>query len=69
MLLWVFTALIVVTVAGIATYQATNSLIIVGIIVAIIGGFFLFFATKMLIARIENIRALLADFFDFLNRK
>lgn len=49
--------------------SARNSLIIVGIIVAIIGGFFLFFATKMLITRIENIRALLSDFFDFLNHK
>ncbi len=49
--------------------SARNGLIIVGIVVAIIGGFFLFFATNMLIHRIENIRILLSEFFDFLNHK
>ena len=49
--------------------SARNSLIILGIFVALLGGFALFFATKMLVHRIENIRNSLLEFFDFLNHK
>ena len=49
--------------------SARNSLIILGIFVALLGGFALFFATKILVHRIENIRNSLLEFFDFLNHK
>ena len=49
--------------------SARNSLIILGIFVALLGGFGLFFATKLLVRRIEEIRNSLLEFFDFLNHK
>ncbi|MBR2222626.1 MAG: hypothetical protein IJ972_06495 [Campylobacter sp.] len=49
--------------------SARNSLIILGIFVAVLGGFGLFFATKLLVRRIEEIRNSLLEFFDFLNHK
>ena len=49
--------------------SARNSLIILGIFVALLGGFGLFFATKLLVRRIEDIRNSLLEFFDFLNHK
>ena len=52
-----------------AVYEARNSLVILGIFVAVFGGFMLFLATKLLVRRIEDIRNSLLEFFDFLNHK